>query len=165
MKSLLLLALGGLAGVLATVLFFTIDPTFETKEADGTGGGGITLTLTEEALSRLIAGELSKLPVFGAIPQVETVVGSNGLIQVSIGVGGLGVGVRSSITVNPNIVDGRLHLEVVEARLGELAVPEEVAQLIERPIQGRLDGMADGLDYELTSIRTTDRRLSLEIQI
>lgn len=165
MKSLLLLALGGLAGALATVLVFTIDPNFDGTDADGAGGGNVTLSLSEAALATLIAEELPKLPAFGERPQVETVVGTNGIIRIDIGVGGLGVGLRSSITVNPNIVDGRLQLDVVEARLGELAVPEEIARLIEGPIQARLDALAEGFEYRLTAIRTTDRRLTLEIEI
>jgi hypothetical protein len=55
MKSLFLLVLCALCGVLATVLFFTIDPTFDSSEADGAGGGNVTLSLSEEALAALIA--------------------------------------------------------------------------------------------------------------
>ncbi|MFN8618540.1 MAG: LmeA family phospholipid-binding protein [Dehalococcoidia bacterium] len=164
MKSLFLLVLGALCGVLATVLFFTIDPTFDSSEADGAGGGNVTLSLSEEALAALIARELPQ-PAFGDAPQVQTTVGANGLVKVDIVVGGLGVGLRSGITLNPNIVDGKLKLEVVEANLGELDVPEEIAARIEAPIQARLDSLAAGLDYRLTAIRTTEHRLTFEIQI
>lgn len=165
MKALFLLFLGALCGVLATVLFFTIDPTFDSTDADGAGGGNVTLSLSEEALAALIARELPELPGFGESPQVQTTVGSNGLVKVDITVGGLGIGLRSGITLNPNIVDGKLKLEVVEANLGELAVPEEIAVAVERPIQARLDSLAQGLDYRLTAIRTTDHRLAFEIEI
>ncbi len=165
MKALFLLFLGALCGVLATVLFFTIDPTFDSTDADGAGGGNVTLSLSEEALAALIARELPELPAFGESPQVQTTVGSNGLVKVDITVGGLGIGLRSGITLNPNIVDGKLKLEVVEANLGELAVPEEIAVAVERPIQARLDSLAQGLDYRLTAIRTTDHRLAFEIEI
>ncbi len=165
MKSLFLLLLGALCGVLATVLFFTIDPTFDSPQADGAGGGNVTLALSEEALASLIAKELPSLPGFGDAPQVQTTVGSNGLVKVDIVVGGLGVGLRSGLTFNPNIVDGKLKLEVVEANLGELAVPEDIAQAVEAPIQARLDSLADGFQYRLTAIRTTEHRLTFEIQI
>lgn len=165
MKPLFLLALGAVCGVLATVLFFTIDPTFDSPEADGAGGGNVSLALSEDALSALIAAELPLLPSFGEAPKVETTVGSNGLMKVDITVGGLGIGLRGSITLNPNIADGRLRLDVVESSLGELASPEEIAVLIEKPIQDRLDGLASGLDYRLTAIRTTDQRLTLEVEI
>ena len=165
MKSLLLLGLGTLCGVLATVLFFTIDPTFDSPEADGAGGGNISVTFTEEALALLIARELPELPAFGAAPQVRTTVGANGLVKVDGVVGGLGVGLRTGITVNPNIVNGKLQLDVVEANLGDLAVPEELARVLEAPLAERLDSLANGQPYRLTAIRTTEQRLTLEIQV
>jgi hypothetical protein len=165
MKSLFLLALGGLCGVLATVLFFTIDPTFTGSDTNGTGGGNVTIQLTEEALAALVVQQLATLPNFGQKPQVQVSVGSNGLMTIDIAVGAVGLGVRHSLTLNPNIEAGRLKLDVVEADLGDLAVPEELARLIEVPIQSRLDSLAEGLDYNLVGIRTTDRLLTLEIEI
>jgi len=165
MKSLLLLSLGGLCGVIATVLFFTVDTDFGTTDAEGAGGGNVTLVLSEEALATLISNELSDLPGFGAQPLVEIAVGSNGIVRAAITVGGLGVGFRSRITVNPEIVDGKLQLEVVDASLGEIALPDEVAAAIGRPIQARLDELAGHLDYRVTAIRTVEHRLSIEIEI
>jgi len=75
-------------------------------------------------------------------------------------VGGLGVGLRTGITVNPNIVNGKLELDVVEANLGDLAVPEELARILEAPLAERLDSLANGQPYRLTAIRTTEQRLS-----
>jgi len=165
MKSLLLLALGGVCGVLITVLFFTIDPTFRANESDGAGGGNVTLVLNERALAILIAEQLPQVPAFGEKPQVEVTVGTAGIIKVEMTLGTLGVGLRSSITLDPNIVDGHLKLDVVEAALGDIAAPGVIADLIEQPIQARLEDLAGGLEYRLTSIRTTDRRLTLEIAI
>lgn len=160
-----MLLLGAVCGAVATVVLFTVDPNFDGTDADGAGGGNVTLVLSEEALGTLIARELPAFPAFGADPQVNATVGSNGIIVVDITVGGLGVGLRGAITLNPDIEDGRLALEVVEARLGELAVPEEVADRLEAPLQQRLESLAGGLEYRLTAIRTTDRRLTLEIEI
>lgn len=165
MRSLLLLALGGVCGVLGTVLFFTVDPNFESNGADGAGGGNITLSLDERALAVIIAEQLPKIPAFGEKPLVEVTVGTAGIVKVEMTVGTLGVGLRSSITLDPNIVNGSLQLDVVEAALGEIAAPQAVADLLEEPIQRRLDELAGGLQYRLTSIRTTDRRLTLEISV
>ena len=165
MKSLLLLLLGGLCGAIATVLFFTVDTDFTGNEADGAGGGNISLVLTEEALATLLASELPALPGFGDRPVVEVTVGSNGVVRADIVVGGLGVGFRSAITVNPNIVDGKLDLEVVDASLGELALPEQVRDALEAPLRERLDSLAGGLEYRVTSIRTTEHRLTIEIEV
>ena len=165
MRSLFLLLLGALCGAVATVVLFTVDPNFDGTEADGAGGGNVTLVLSEEALGTLIAHELPKLPAFGDEPVVSVTVGSNGIMVVDITVGGLGVGLRGSTSLNPEIEGGRLALEVVDARLGDLAVPEELAETLEVPLQQRLNTLAGGLEYRLTAIRTTDHQLTLEIEI
>lgn len=166
MRSLFLLFLGGLCGVLATVLIFTIDPSFESGEVeDGAGGGNVTLSLDEQALATIVEQELPELPAFAERPKVEVRVERTGFVRVEIGVGDIGVGVRSSILLNPNIVDGQLQIDVESASLGQLALPEQVAEIVEAPIQSRLNSLAEGFEYRLTSIRTTDRRLTLEILI
>ncbi len=165
MRTLLLLVLGGLCGVLGTVLFFSVDPSFDSNGADGAGGGNVSLSLDEQALAAIIARELPAIPAFGEKPLVEVTVGTAGIIRVEMTVGTIGVGLRSSITLDPNIVEGRLQLDVVEAALGDVAAPQAIADLLEQPIQDRLDEMAGGLHYRLISIRTTDRRLTLEIAI
>lgn len=165
MKPLFLLGLGALCGMVATVLFFTVDPTFDTTDADGAGGGNVSLSFGEEALAALVAEELATIPAFSSVPVVEATVGSNGLLKMNITLGGLGVALRSSITLNPNIVNGKLELQVVEANTGDIALPEEIADLIERALQERLDALADGLPYRLTAIVTTERRLTLDIEI
>lgn len=166
MRSLFLLLLGGLCGVLATVLIFTIDPSFDAREVeDGAGGGNVTLTLDEQALASIVEQELPELPAFAERPKVEVRVERTGFVRVEIGVGELGVGVRSSILLNPNIVDGALQIDVESASLGQLALPDQVASLVEAPIEARLNSLAEGFEYRLTSIRTTDRKLTLEILI
>ena len=143
-----------LCGVLGTVLFFTVDPSFDsTTDADGAGGGNVTLSLSEEALASLIASELPGLPGFGETPQVETTVGANGIIRVDIGIGGLGVGLRSSITVNPNIVMAG-EVDVVDARLSTAV--RKTRDLMARPIARRLIRVW-GITYRVTHIRTTER--------
>ena len=166
MRSLFLLFLGGLCGVLATVLIFTIDPSFDAREVeDGAGGGNVTLSLDEQALATIVEQQLPELPAFAERPKVEVRVERTGFVRVEIGVGELGVGVRSSILLNPNIVDGQLQIDVESASLGQLALPEQVAGLVEAPIEARLNSLAEGFEYRLTSIRTTDRKLTLEILI
>ena len=165
MRTLLALLLGVVCGVVGTVVLFTIDPDFDGTEADGAGGGNVTLVLSEEALSTLVVGELRALPAFGDQAIAAVTVGSNGIMVIDMTVGGLGVGFRGQLTVNPEIANDHLKLEVVEARLGELAVPEELAELLEEPIQQRLDSLAGDFEYRVTAIRTTDRRVAIEIEI
>lgn len=165
MKSLFILLLGALCGVLGTVLFFTLDPGFEGDSADGAGGGNASITLDEEALATLIREQLPQIEGLDGETAVDVTIDPAGVLIVELTAGRLGVGVRSSATINPNIVDGRLQLDVVEARLGPVAVPDQLARLMEEPLQARLDALAAGLDYKLTSITTTDRRLTLEIRL
>ena len=63
------------------------------------------------------------------------------------------------------VVDGRLKLNVVSSSLGKLALPEEIVERIERPLQARLDDLSGGLEYQLRSISTAEHRLTLEIEI
>lgn len=165
MKALLILMLGALCGSLATVLFFTIDPAFETDERDAAGGGNARISLDEDALATLITQQLPEVPGFEPDTRVQVTIDPAGVFKIDLAVGKLGVGIQSSIVINPNVVDGRLKLSVVEAKLGALVVPEEFAHSIEVPLQQRLDALANGLDYRLTSIATTDRRLTLEIKL
>ncbi|MGE0601801.1 MAG: hypothetical protein AB7J35_20645 [Dehalococcoidia bacterium] len=165
MRPLLFLALGGLCGVIATVLFFSIDTNGSSTDAEGAGGGNVALVLSEVALAQLFSQELDGFQGFGDQPVVEVAVGSNGIIRAAITAGGLGVGFRARITVNPNIVDGRLELDVVDSSLGEIAQPEDVAKAMERPLNQRLDAIAAGADYRVTSIRTVDHRLAIEIAV
>ena len=165
MRTLLLLVLGGVCGALGTVLFFTIDPYFETNGADSAGGGNVTLALDERALAAIIAEQLPRIPAFGEKPHVEVTVATAGIVRAEITPGTPGVGPRLWITLDPNIADGRLQFDVVDAARGEIAAPQAVADLMEEPIQQLLDELAGGPEYRLTSIRTTDRRLTLEIGI
>ncbi len=165
MRSLFLLLLGGLCGALGAVLISTISPSPSADVVEGTGGGNVSMTLDEQGLATIVEAHLPELPAFAERPKVEVRVQRNGIIRVEIGVGELGVGVRSSIQLNPEIVDGRLEIQVVASTLGQLALPEQLAMLVEEPIEARLDALAEGFEYRLTSIRTTEGKLTLEILI
>ena len=164
-KSLAALALGVLCGVVGTVLFFTLDPSFDPSETNGAGGGNARISFDEEALATLIAAELPALPGFADARTVSVSVEPEGLIRITVGIGTLSLGIRSTIAIDPDVEDGKLKLIVANASLGGLALPDEVARVIERPLQARLDALADGFSYRLTSITTADHRLTLEIAI
>lgn len=165
MKSLAAIVFGALCGIVGTVLFFTLDSSFDTSDTNGAGGGNARISLDEEALATLVAAELPKLPAFVDGPSVSVVVEPEGLIRVQIGVGAHTLGVRSTITIDPDVQDGKLKLIVASATLGDIALREDVAKAIEIPLQQRLDALANGFPYRLTSITTADHRLTLEIAI
>ena len=164
-KSLAALTLGVLCGVVGTVLFFTLDPSFEPSETNGAGGGNARISFDEEALATLVAAELPALPGFADARTVSVSVEPEGLIKISISAGVQSLGLRSTITIDPDVENGKLKLIVANASLGGLALPDEVARLIERPLRARLEALADGFEYRLTSITTADHRLTLEIAI
>ncbi len=167
MRALLLLLMGGIAGVVATVMFFSLDPDYSYTSAgqDGTGGGNARLSLDEAAFSVIVQDQLSQLETFGADINVVSSIQANGLIEVNIAVGVNPVGFRAAIVLDPEVVDAKLSLVVAEARLGNLAAPEEIGRLIEQRMQQQLDALAGGFDYRLTLITTTEGRLTLEILI
>jgi len=165
MRVLIAFALGALAGAIGVVLWFTIDPDFEAQTEAVAGGGNIAVAFDERALAAIIAEELATLPGVSARPVVEVEVQQEGLILVTFAIGSQGIGVRGSIRFDPNVADGRLRLDVVGASLGGLAAPEAVAALVEPPLQARLDEAAGSLPYRLVAIRTTDRRLTLDLAI
>ncbi len=164
MRSLLLLLLGAGVGIVATLMFITLDPVFERDEHDAAGGGNARLSFDEDGLALMILTELSESIDFGQVTRVEVRILSEGSIEVSTTVAADRImAQRWKVVLNPDIQDGRLVIRVVGAE--QLEVPEQVARLIEAPLQERLDSLAAGLDYRLTSITTTERRLTLEISI
>ncbi len=165
MKFIATLTFGVLCGIVGTVLFFTLDPSFETSETNGAGGGNARISFDEEALATLIAAQLPALPGFETARNVSVSVEPEGLIHISIAIGAQSLGARSVIVVDPEVADGRLKLVVASASLGGLTLPGDMARLIEAPLQARLDALAGGSHYRLTSITTADHRLTLEIAI
>jgi len=161
----MLLVLGGMCGVLATVLFFTIDPTFEADETTGAGVGNAVLVLDERMLAVLIAGEMEGSEVFAGAAFVDVSVKTSGVVEIAIVPGGGTPGRPLRLSLDPNILDGRLSVDVLENGLESLMAAEGAAALILAPIEARLRSMAGDLEYRLVSIKTTDRRLTLEISI
>ncbi|MCK9519145.1 MAG: hypothetical protein M0R74_09025 [Dehalococcoidia bacterium] len=151
---------------MGTVLFFTLDPTFEASGNPNVGVGNARISLDEDALGKIATDQVRSISDHTEGSVVRAKVREDGLITFDITLAGaLNLGIKSSITVDPEVTSGQLELNVVEASLGELALPEQVADMIEGPLQGRLDALAGNLEYRLTSIQTADRRLTLEIEV
>jgi hypothetical protein len=167
MRALLLLLMGGIAGVVATVMFFSLDPDYSYSSAgqDGAGGGNARLSLDEGAFSVIVRDQLSQIETFGAELNVVSRIQPNGLIEVDVAVGVNPVGFRAMIVLDPEVVEAQLVLVVADARLGTLGAPEEIGRVLERQLQEQLDALAAGFEYRLTLITTTDGTLTLEIEI
>ncbi len=160
-----MLLLGGACGVIATVLLFTLDTTFDSDPSDGAGGGNARLVFDEAGLEALIRNEIGRLDGFDAITVVDVEVREEGVMVVALGAGAGGVAVTGELVLDPKIDDGRLKLDVVDARLGSLGVPDPLAQLIEDKLAAALDNLDPGVDYRLVAITTRDRELGLEIEL
>ena len=165
MRSLFMLMLGGVCGVIATVLLFTLDTTFDSDPDEAAGGGNARLVFDEPGLEALIRSEIEALDGFGAINVVNVEVREEGLMVVELGAGAGGLAITGDLVLTPNIDDGRLRLDVVEARLGSLGVPDPLVRVIEERLTASLDNLDPGVDYTLVAITTTDRELSLEIEL
>ena len=164
MRSLFLVALGIAAGIVGTILWTTLDPTLDSNEPETALGGNARVSLSEDALARIIEQNLADLPAAEAM-RVSTEIREDGIVAVSLAAGTGALAVRATLETDPDVVDGRLKLNVVSSALGKLALPEEIVARIERPLQARLDDLSGGLEYQLRSISTAEHRLTLEIEI
>ncbi|MCC6386775.1 MAG: hypothetical protein IT302_05280 [Dehalococcoidia bacterium] len=164
MRSLFLVALGIAAGIVGTILWTTLDPTLDSNEPETALGGNARVSLSEDALARIIEQNLADLPAAEAM-RVSTEIREDGIVAVSLAAGTGALAVRATLETDPDVVDGRLKLNVVSSSLGKLALPEEIVERIERPLQARLDDLSGGLEYQLRSISTAEHRLTLEIEI
>lgn len=160
----MLLLLGVTAGAIGAVMFYTIDITYDSPGDDAPTGGNTRMSFDEDALATLIADEIGQFEIFGPDVGVIVVVNTNGLIDVNISTGAAPVG-TTSLVLDPEVIEGELEMVVVEAQMGGLIAPREIARVIEEQMRSQLDGLAAGLAYRITAIITTDRRLTLEIEI
>lgn len=165
MRSLFLFGLGGFCGVIAMVLLFSLDTDFSSDPEEVAAGGNARIVFEEAGLEELIKKEIVDVEGFSQITDVHVAVEEEGVIRVSLRVGGPAVGLRGDLVADPNIVDGKLKLDVVQASLGELGLPGPVANLIERELTKSLDALDPGVDYRLVSITTTNHELGLEIEL
>ncbi|MGI8925627.1 MAG: LmeA family phospholipid-binding protein [Tepidiformaceae bacterium] len=164
MRAFFFLLFGAAAGVVATVMLFTLDPDFDGAQSNGVGDGNARLSLDEDALASIMAEEMPEVPGFKNKSTVTVRVQPDGLLKVQA-VFGDGIGLRASFTLDPEVVEGKLKMEVRDADFGELPVPVGLAESMEAPLRARLEALAAGFEYRLTSIQTTGQRLTLEIEI
>jgi hypothetical protein len=65
----------------------------------------------------------------------------------------LGRQVDGSIEMVPFLDGGKVHMRVVQARLGSLPVPGSIERLVETPINQRIEAATAGYPATLTSVR------------
>ena len=165
MRSLFLLLFGAFCGVLATVLFFSLDTDFEGDPDDSAGGGNARIVFDEPGLEAIIEKELPNVEGLTDIAGVSVTVQEEGTIRVKITYVVPGAGLSGDVIADPNVVDGRLKVDVVHAGVGRVGVPGPIAGIIERELQQSLDALDPDRDYRLVSITTTNHELTLEVEL
>ncbi|MGK2966096.1 MAG: hypothetical protein ACSLFM_10900 [Tepidiformaceae bacterium] len=163
MRLLLTLVFGAIVGAVGVLVFFMLDTEFEPDKPDQSGGGNVRVSFDSDALELMILRELETIDDLPGERAVEVTVRDDGLIDVEIVAGTGGIGLKGTVVINPNVVDGRLALTVEEAKLGELPVPDAFVPLLEDTLARTLDSVADGFEYRLLAIITRDNILTLEI--
>lgn len=159
--------LGALAGIVGTVMVFTLDPLFRGDERDTSGGGNIRLVLDPEATSRLFtlaAGDVvTPLSARPSVSVVATVRTSGYLdLEVQLREGGEPLG-TGAVRLDPEIVDGRLVFRVEGERLPGAVDAQAFAERAAERLGAWLDALAMGRAYRVVSIATADGRLAVEI--
>jgi len=144
MRSLFLLILGIVAGVFGTILWTTLDPTLDSTEPETALGGNARISLSEDALATVIKQNLEDLPGASDM-RVSTDIREDGIVAVSLTVGTGALAVKATLETDPDVVAGRLKLNVVSSSLGKVALPEDIVERIERPLQQRLDDLSGGV--------------------
>lgn len=166
MRLFLSLVFGALLGATAVLVYLTVDTDFDPGNHDGGGGvGNIRVEFDRDALEALIAQQLSEIDGLPDERSVSVLVREEGLVDVDLAVGAGDLGVTGTVVLNPEVVEGRLAIEVVEARVGDLPAPDAFVAPLEAAIAASFAGVADGLEYRLVAIITRDGVLAFEIAV
>ena len=163
MRGMWFFAIGVLFGGVATVMFLTLTDLPGRKSDVNAAIGDARVVLAGNALERLV--ELALTPELepGTPVNVAVTVEDNGLLEVVLVVGPLGLQEHARLVLDPEIVDGTLSLVVVESEGTVGAEAQTIVPLVEAPLNRQLDALAMGLPYRLSAISTRDGQLTLEI--
>jgi hypothetical protein len=165
MRSLFLLLLGAFSGAIATVLFFSFDTSFDSDPDTSAGIGNARLVFEEPGLETIIRERLNQIDGLQDVSRVNVAIEEEGVIRVQLGVGKSQVGFTGEVVLDPNVVNGKLDIEVVKAGTGSLDLPEPIADILEQELQESLDSVDPGVDYRLVAITTTNHELTLEVEL
>ena len=158
MRSLVLLVLGALAGVVATVMLQTLDPDGATPPPEASGGGNARISFDEDALIALLSTDLGDIVPVGSI---KVAIEARGVIKISVrGIPPDPISV--DLILDPDLTDGRFRLTVIESHG---SIPLQLVEHLENALSVRLQTLAGLADYRVTAITTAGRRLEIEIKM
>jgi len=162
----LLLLVGVAAGVLGTLAYgmFVATPPAPAPQVVPQAvatHAPMTVALDERFLTAVMqravaSGAVSAPGVEVPRTQVQAEL-RNGTILVHAGVEVLGQPTQGTVTLRPELVGGRLKMDVAEADLGQIQLPA-LDQVLETQINERLQSLLDGIPVTVTSVGTDPAR-------
>lgn len=159
MRSLVILVLGAIAGVVAVIMIQTIDPDGSSPPPATSGGGNARMSFDEDALVALLAADLGEQVPLGSI---DVTIEPRGVILVSIRGITPPESIAGDITLDPDLQDGKLVLTIADV---QGAIPPKLVENLQQGLRVRLETLAGSEDYRVTAITTATRRLEIEIKI
>lgn len=159
MRPLVILFLGALGGMVATIMVQTLDGGSAKPPPEASGGGNARIVFDEDALIRLLRGDLQD-QLEGST--VELSVEERGVISIRVIQGELPGSAEGELELDPDLRDGHFVINVLDES-GEL--PDGLVPEMEKALSRRLDALAGRATYRVTAITTAGRRLEIEIEI
>lgn len=159
MRSLVILVLGAVAGVVAVIMFQTLDSDSASPPPATSGGGNTRMSFDQDALVALLATGLGDQVPLGSL---KVTVEPRGVMLVSIRGLAPPESISGDITLDPDLQDGQLVLTIVDV---DGAIPPMLVENLQAALRVRLQTLAGRDDYRVTAITTAGNRLEIEIEI
>ncbi len=159
MRSLVILVLGAMAGVVAVIMLQTLDSDGSSPPTVTSGGGNTRMSFDEDALVALLAADLGEQVPLGSL---EVTVEARGVILVSIRGLAPPESISGDITLDTDRQDGQILHTIVDL---DRAIPPMLVENLQAALRVRLQTLAGREDYRVTAITTAGNRLEIEIKI
>ncbi len=158
---------GALAGIVGTVMFYSLDPLFRGDEGETSGGGNVRLVMDAEAVSTLaerVGADLAE-PVAGRLRvEARAVIQTSGIVELELEVRNDGEVIASGAAAfDPEIAGGALTFAVVRDGLPGLVDAQALAEGMSRMLAVWLGELAMGRAHRVVAIATADGRLAVEL--
>lgn len=164
MRSLFLLGLGGTFGIIVGVLLVTIDPDFgDSSNGPPVGIGTAGVWMTEGAIGILLQRELEGFVEEDGVVSVDADIQEDGFIYLNFI--SSDPGIARAMVLDPGVLDGAFTIAIVSQDGGSLRFTARVVHTIIGEVEALLQPVGGTLAYELAAITTTDRRLTLEVNV
>ncbi len=169
--SFLLFLLGIMLGILATLFFilFVAHDRTPIQTTASTQPSSLTVQISNTYLTQLVSGKLKTSGLPGDVSNVQVVLASNNLIQVSgtdnVSVFGIGsIPAPFSLTLQPYTQTCQPKVHLIHADLGNIPVTDftqNYEDQINQAIQLKSSDLPSGFNYCATSVHTQSDSLNI----